>query len=62
LARVGFFLLRQNHGGVRLVIAEPGVGGLADIAARRIEFAGRKGVAESGGKEFARGRHGKVKS
>jgi len=59
LARVGFFLLGQDHGGVRLIVAEAGVGGLGDFASCGVEFTGGKRVAESGGEEFARGGHGK---
>ena len=59
LARVGFFLLGQNHRGVRLIVAEAGVGGLGDFAAGGVEFTGGERVAESGREEFARGRHGK---
>jgi hypothetical protein len=57
LARVGFFLLGQNHGGVRLIVAESRVGGLGDFASCGVEFTGGEGVAESDGEEFARGGH-----
>ena len=57
LARVGFFLLGEDHGGVGLVIAEARVGGLGDFAARGVEVAGGERGAEAGGEEFARGGH-----